>query len=71
MAEMKRKGVLCLAPLLSWRKVLSKNPLVDFPSNPLEQDWITSQSLAARQAGKESVWAFFQSLLREVNSASK
>lgn len=43
---------------------VSQESLVDFLSNPFEQEWITSQSLAARQAGKENV-RFSQPLHRE------
>lgn len=44
---------------------VSKNPLVDsLDRNPFEQEWITSQTLAERQTGKENV-RFSQLLYRE------
>ena len=54
-AEMERQGVLCITLLLSWSKIFPENLLVDSLSNPFEQEWITSQTLAARQVGKENV----------------
>lgn len=69
-AEMKRKGVLCITPLLSWREIFPKNPLVGFHPIPLSTIGSHPRPYMLSRLGKR-VSGFFQPFLREANSASK
>lgn len=67
-AEMKRKGVLCITSWLSWRKISPKNHLEALPSNPFEQKKrITSQTTDAKRISGFSAFAERGKLCQQVN----